>query len=113
MDPIQPSSPEGATLFEAMENMPRHYANGTRAAGATSPGDVTRKDALAAAHQVAAFIGSIRDPQVMADPGAAAANLMVMVEYISPRPGGLAPGYRDGIQEFVAALRQSGAEDAL
>lgn len=113
MNPIQPSSPEGAILFDAMENMLRHYARGTRAAGVSKSGNVTKKDAQAAAMQVAAFIGSTRDPQVMADPGAAAANLMVMVEYIAPQPGELAHRYQDSIQEFTAALRQSGAEDPL
>lgn len=113
MNPIQPSSPEGFTLFAAMENMLRRYARGTRATGVTEPGDVTQKDALAAAHQVAAFIASTRDPQVMADPGAAAASLMVMIEFISPQPGELAPGYKDSIQEFTDALRSSGAEDPL
>jgi len=113
MNPIQPSSPEGSVLFLAMENMLRRYARGTRAVAVAEPATVTQKDALAAAHQVAAFIASTRDPNVMADPGAAAANLMVMVEFISPQPGELAPGYKDSIQEFVTALRDSGAEDAF
>lgn len=111
MNPIQPTSAEGDSLFIAMENMLRRYARGTRVAVAQEPRDVTLKDALAAAHQVAAFIAASRDPNVAADPGAAAANLMVMVEFISPQPGELAPGYENSIQEFTTALRQSGAED--
>lgn len=113
MNPNQPTSPEGDILFTAMENMLRRYARGTRPAGAQEPRDVTRKDALAAAHQVAAFIAASRDPKVVADPGAAAATLMVMVEFISPQPGELAPGYEDSIKEFTTALRESGAEDPL
>ncbi len=113
MNPIQSSSPEGDTLFVAIENMLRRYARGTRAGGTPEPGSVTRKDALAAAHQVAGFIAASRDESVVADPGAAAANLMVMVEFISPQSGELAPGYKDSIRAFTTALRDSGAEDGF
>jgi len=59
-------------------------------------GTVTRNDAAAAAYQLAGYIAATTDPRVTPDPGAAAANLMIMIEYIAPQAADLdpAPGPR-------------------
>ena len=76
MDPNQPSSVEGDTLFRAMENMLRRYAQRLEAGQSTwdtedAPGPnglVTRNDAIAAAYQLAGYIAATPDPRVVPDP---------------------------------------------
>jgi hypothetical protein len=117
MDPNQPSSVEGDTQFRAMDNMLGRYAQRLEAGQSTwdtedAPGPsglVSRNDAIAAAYQVAGYIAATSDSRVAPDPGAAAAHLMIMIEYISPQPADLEPGFKDAMQAMVQALRQSGA----
>jgi hypothetical protein len=84
MDLIQP--------FRAMESMLRRYATRLQAGQSGRDvqdilgpdGTVSRNDAMAAAHQLAGYIAASTDPRVVPDPGAAAAHLMIMIEYIAP-----------------------------
>jgi hypothetical protein len=117
MNPNQPSSVEGDTLFRAMESMLSRYAQ-RLAAGQSScnsadipgpSGVVSRNDAIAAAHQLAGYIAATSDPRVVPDPGAGAAFLMIMIEYIAPQPGDLEPGFKDALKAMVEALRNSSA----
>jgi hypothetical protein len=117
MNPNQPSSVEGDTLFGAMESMLRRYVQ-RLAAGQSSwdsediprpNGVVSRNDAIAAAHQLAGYIAATSDPRVVTDPGAGAAHLMIMIEYIAPQPADLEPGFKDALKTMVEALRKSDA----
>jgi len=113
MDSQQPSSPEGDTLFRAMENMLRTYSQ-RPASGETSSdtevgaqdSTVRRSDAIAAAHQLAGFIAASTDPRVTPDPGGAAAFLMILVEYIDPQTADLDGGSRAALEAFVDGLRR-------
>jgi hypothetical protein len=69
---------------------------------------VSRNDATAAAYQLAGYIAATSDPRVTPDPGAAAANLMIMIEYIAPQAANLDTGSRAALETMVKALRQSG-----
>jgi len=104
-------------LFRAMEDMLRRYAQRLGAGQSSSDtedapgpsGVVSRNDAIAAAYQLAGYIAATTAPQVLPDPGAAAAMLMIMMEYMAPQPADLAPGFKDTMQAMVKALRESGA----
>jgi len=115
MNSQQPSSLEGDHLFRAMEDMLRRYAQRMQA-GRPVAGDapardgrVGRSDATAAAYQLAGYIATTTDPHVTPDPGAAAAFLMVVMEYLDPEATDLNPGSRAALENMVGALRQSGA----
>src|SRR5262245_53646359 len=117
MNPQQPSSLEGDTLFRAMEDMLRRYAQ-RLAAGQSRwdteddthgpTGTVTRNDAITAAYLLAGYIAATTDPRVSPDPGAAAAQLMIMIEYVDPQAADLDPGSRAALETMVKTLRQSG-----
>jgi hypothetical protein len=117
MSSIQPSSSEGDALFHAMENMLRGYAQRLQAGQSSwdtddipgPNGAVSRNDAMAAAYQLAGYIAASQDPRVVPDSGAAAAHLMIMVEYIAPQPADLGPGFKDDLHAMIKALRESGA----
>ena len=114
MDPQQPSSLEGNHLFRAMDDMLRRCAQRLQAgrSGGGPPaadGTVGRSDAIAAAYQLAGYIAATTDPQVTPDPGAAAALLMVVMEYLDPQATDLDPGGRAALESFVQSLRQLGA----
>jgi hypothetical protein len=70
---------------------------------------VSRNDAVAAAYQLAGFIAATSDPRVVPDPGAGAAHLMILMEYIAPQPADLELGFKDALQTMVTALQASGA----
>ena len=103
MNSQQPSSLEGDTLFRAMEHMLRRYAERV-AAGQSSwdvecdtpgpNGTVSRNDAIAAGYQLAGYIAATTDPRVTPNPGAAAALLMIMIEYVDPQATYLDAGSR-------------------
>jgi hypothetical protein len=108
----QPASAEGATLFRSMEAMLTRYARGERPAGGQDAGQgpaVTRDDAIAAAHMVAGFIAASTDPRVRADPGAAAAALMVLAEFIAPEVASLDPAGQEALASYIDDLRAAGA----
>jgi hypothetical protein len=71
-------------------------------------GTVSRNDAIAAAYQLAGYIAATTDPHVTPNPGAAAALLMIMIEYVDPQAAELDPGSRAALETMVEALRQSG-----
>ena len=107
----QPAS-EGATLFRSMEAMLMRYARGERPAGSQDVGQVpavTRSDAIASAHLVAGFIAASTDPRVQPDPGAAAAALMTLVEFVAPEVASLDPAGQEALASYVDDLRAAGA----
>lgn len=107
----QPASAEGATLFRSMEAMLKRYARGERPAGRQDGGlvpAVTRDDAIASAHLVAGFIAASTDPRVQPDPGAAAAALMILVEFVAPEVASLDPAGQEALASYVDALRAAG-----
>jgi hypothetical protein len=114
----QPSSREGDTLFRAMEDMLRRYAQRLEAGQSSWDGEghaqgpdgsLSRYDAIAAAYQLAGYIAATTDPAVAPDPGAAAALLMIMIEFLDPHAANLDSGSRSALETMVEALRQSGA----
>lgn len=103
-------------MFRAMENLLRRYARRLQAGqpGWDPQGDpkpsslVTQRDAMAAAHQLAGYVAALADRRFTPDPGAAAASLMVIIEYIAPQPADLTASFEDDLRAVVSSIRELG-----
>lgn len=114
MNSQQPSSLEGNHLFGAMEDMLRRYAQRLEAGhpAASVPaephGRVGRSDAIAAVYQLAGYVAGTADPRVAPDRGAAAALVMIVMDYLDTEATNLDPGSRAALENFVEGLHQLG-----